>query len=678
MMIHRHMTHGFVLFRNFFVITVIITGMVFPQARHVTGADLCSQKRMKQYGTLMKELSANTPQHSFDVLNYTLFLDIDSCFLPPYPKSYTATNIITFKVDSALNAIQLNAVNSSLTIDSVAFAGKFFSHAGDILTITLGSTLQANDTASVKIYYRHNDTADGAFYVSGGMVFTDCEPEGARKWFPCWDHPSDKATLDLTVKVPSTVKLGSNGRLADSTKIADEIYYHWISRDPIATYLMVMTGKVEYNLDREYWRKPSNPDDSIPVLFYWNSGETVKFLRDIETIILPMATQYSTLFGEYPFEKVGFATIAQDAGFIWGGMENQTLISLEYNGWSEGLVSHEFAHHWFGDIISPGTWADVWLNEGFATYCEALWDEYNGGYSFYKSAILADAAGYVAGNPGWPIYNPQWAVTTPDENTMFNLAITYYKGACVLHMLRYVLGDSVFFASIKGYATDPLNFRLKNAITDDFVQKISDVSGQDLHWFFNEWLKEPNHPVYNNYYSIDPAAHKVDVTMNQTQTNAPFFTMPVELKFSFDSGPDTTIRVKNTSNKQEFSFTFNRNPTAVIFDPNNDIVLKEGGTLVSVRTFAAGLHPLNYQLEQNYPNPFNPATNFQFTIVDTRRVTLKIFDVLGNEVTTLEDAMLNPGTHTIQWDAGSLPSGVYFYRLQAGQFVQTKKLTLLK
>ena len=261
---------------------------------------------------------------------------------------------------------------------------------------------------------------------------------------------------------------------------------------------------------------------------------------------------------------------------------------------------------------------------------------------------------------------------------MFNVAITYDKGACVLHMLRYVLGDSLFFASIKGYATDAINFRMKNAVTDDFVQKICDVSGQDLHWFFDEWVKGANHPVYQNTSSIDPAGHKVDVTMNQTQTNAQFFTMPVELKFSFGSGQDTTVRVMNTANKQDFSFTFSKSITAVEFDPNNDIVLKEGGTVVSVRMSGAGLHPLSYQLEQNYPNPFNPATHIGFSIADARLVTLKVYDVLGKEVATLANTTMNPGTYTIPWNAGNLPTGIYFYRLQAGQFVQTRKLTLLK
>ena len=246
--------------------------------------------------------------------------------------------------------------------------------------------------------------------------------------------------------------LGETGFERTSGRFGEEWRHGHLSLDQPRPDRNVLDGhdrQGRYNLDKEYWRKTSNQSDSIPFLFYWNADDSVARLRNIETKILPMATYYSTLFGEYPFEKGGFATIEQEAGFIWGGMENQTLISLEYNGWDEDLVSHEFAHHWFGDMISPGTWADVWLNEGFATYCEALWDQHNGGYTAYKNTILLDASYYLSENPGSPIYNQQWAVVTPDISTMFNGAITYYKGACVLHMLRYVLGDSLFFLRLK-------------------------------------------------------------------------------------------------------------------------------------------------------------------------------------------------------------------------------------
>jgi aminopeptidase N len=375
-------------------------------------------------------------------------------------------------------------------------------------------------------------------------------------------------------------------------------------------------------------------------------------------------------------------------------MENQTLTSLCPNCWSENLVSHEFAHQWFGDMISPGTWADVWLNEGFATYCESLWYEYTGGYSSYKNDIENDAGDYLGNNPGWPIYNPQWAVSTPPLYTLFNTEITYYKGACVLHMLRYVLGESLFFASIKSYATDG-NFRLKNSVTDDFIQKINSASGQDLNWFFDEWVKQPNHPVYQNLYSIDTVANKVAVTIQQTQTNPAFFTMPIELKIGFADNTDTTVRVRNDINSQLFSFTFDKCPKTVVFDPENNIVLKQATTLQATGIRPEELTTVRFELEQNYPNPFNPTTHFQFSVPEAHQpsaeigtlsqgmpsgqfASLKVFDILGKEVATLLNATMNPGRYTVQWDAGNLPSGVYFYRLQSGQFVETKKLVLLK
>jgi hypothetical protein len=300
-----------------------------------------------------------------------------------------------------------------------------------------------------------------------------------------------------------------------------------------------------------------------------------------------MTTRYSQLFGEHAFEKNGFATMNNQ--FIWGGMENQTLTSLCPNCWSENLVSHEFGHQWFGDMITCATWADIWLNEGFATYMEALWYEYTSGYASYKNDINNDASSYISGNPGWPMYNPSWAISTPDNNTLFNFAITYAKGATVLHMLRYTLGDSVFFAALKAYATDTTDFRLKNATTADFVQKISQTAGQDMGWFFNQWVYQPNHPVYANTYNITSLGGgqwMVGFKGRQTQSTPAFFQMPVELKITFTSGPDSTLRFFHSQNNQVFEFRFDRQPTTVTFDPGNNIVIKQGSTVAGATAAA--------------------------------------------------------------------------------------------
>ena len=266
--------------------------------------------------------SAYSVPHMFDVLKYTLSLNLYHCYFSPFPKNFSASAIIRFRVDSTLSAIKLNAVNSSLVIDSVRTAGVSFAHTNNILTIFLDRTYVPGEITEVKIFYRHQNVADGAFYSSGGMVFTDCEPEGARNWFPCWDKPSDKALLDLTAKVPSTARLGSNGGLADSTLNADTLIYHWVSIHNIATYLMVMSSKIGYNLDIVYWHKLSNPNDSVPMRFYYNSGENISGAK---AMIKPLTDWYSQHFCEHPFQKNGFATL--NSQFPWGGLPASALIA---------------------------------------------------------------------------------------------------------------------------------------------------------------------------------------------------------------------------------------------------------------------------------------------------------------------------------------------------------------
>ncbi len=540
----------------------------------VKGSDYCFQNKIHSLNIDPSFSITADIQHSFDAIDYKLNLDIYNCFISPYPKSFKGSVILTFQVDSTLNLIKLNAVNTSLIIDSVRLAGVSFTHSSNILTVNLNRTYNVGETAQVKIYYRHNNVSDGAVYVSNGFFFTDCEPEGARKWFPCWDKPSDKATFDLTVRVPATVKLGSNGRLADSTRNVDTIYYNWISNDNVATYLMVITGKVNYNLDIVYWPKISDPNILVPIRFYWNQGENVGSLNTMKIKVPQMMTTYSELFGEHPFEKNGFATLNNQ--FVWGGMENQTLTSLCPNCWDEGLISHEFAHQWFGDMITCATWADIWLNEGFATYTEALWLEHLYGYSSYKNDILNDASYYISNNPGWAISVPSWAIVTPDVNTLFNYAITYMKGACVLHLLRYVMGDADFFDGLYSYANDP-NLKYKSAVISDFKNHMSTAYGEDLSWFFDAWIYQPNHPTYQNQYwfqNISVTNWQVGFVARQTQTNSAFHKMPIEIKLSFTTGADTTIRVMNDSNNQMFIWSFNRQPNNIIFDPSNDIILK--------------------------------------------------------------------------------------------------------
>jgi len=631
---------------------MFLSTAVFAQGILTKGSDMCSQKKMNNPNLpyLFNFDSPNLPVHKFDVLDYKIYVDIRNCFISPYPKNFNGSVTVRFRVDSTLSSINLDAVNTSIVVSSVSLAGVSFTHSSNKLIIQLDRTYAVGETAEVKINYTHQNVSDQAFYASGGFVFTDAEPEGARKWFPCYDKPSDKATVDITAKVPGNARLGSNGRLNDSLVTGDTIYYHWISRDPVSTYLTVLTGKVNYQLNIVYWHKISNPADSVPIRFYYNSGENIS---NMKTKVPLMTTHFSQKFGEHPFEKNGFATL--NSQFTWGGMENQTLTSLCTNCWNENIISHEFGHQWFGDMITCGTWADIWLNEGFATYLEAIWFENTGGYTSYKNDINADASSYLSGNPGWPMYNPQWAIVTPSTNELFNTQITYYKGACVLHMLRYTLGDSMFFSAIKSYATDSAGgFKYNSAVTDDFTAKISAAAGQDLSWFINQWVKEPNHPVYGNYYnftSLGGGLWKARFIARQTQTNSAFHKMPLVLKLSFSSGSDTTVRIMNEYNNQIFDFTFNRQPTALVFDPNNDIVLKQGSTTLNNTLPNITHSPAGDQLINIWPVALNAVVTstssldsvwvvwYKNTVTNTKEFMLPV--VTGNNYSALFNSLNN-------------------------------------
>jgi len=553
----------------------------------------CAQKKIN--GNHLPFIDNNTstsPAHKFDVLNYTLDLNLYHCFFSPYPRNFSASNIVKFRVDTALSAITLNAVNSSLQIDSVRMSGLAFTHSGDLLTITLNQTYLPGDIVEVKIYYRHLNVSDNNFYANNGLVFTDCEMEGARYWFPCWDKPSDKASLDLKAKVPSSAKLGSNGALMDSTFSlnGDSLTYHWKSIHNIATYLIFIVSKINYKLDIVYWPKISNPTELIPIRFYYNEGENPSY---IESIIGPMTTWFSQKFCEHPFQKNGFATISEQ--FPWGGMENQTLTGLCPNCWMEWLVAHEFSHQWFGDMITCASWADIWLNEGFATWAECFWNERNGGYAAYKSSIDGKANYYLSSNPGWAISEPSWAGNNPEAImwTIFNTAVSYNKGASALHQLRYLLGDSLFFTVIQSYCNDSL-LKFHSATITDFRNKVNNISGLDYSWYFDDWIYQPNHPQYQNTYQISDLGNgqwQVELALNQIQSSPAFFRMLTEVKIHFADNTNVVNTVMNNTNHQVFSWIFSKKPEQLFFDPDNEIVLKTA-TMHRILTISGAADPI--------------------------------------------------------------------------------------
>jgi aminopeptidase N len=372
---------------------------------------------------------------------------------------------------------------------------------------------------------------------------------------------------------------------------------------------------------------------------------------------------FSNAYGLYPFinEKYGHSEFGSG-----GAMEHQTMTST--TTFNENTVAHELAHQWFGDLITCANWHNLWLNEGFATYSEAVYAEAEYGEQAYWNAM-----NFRMGNALRAV-GTLYLQDTTNVSGMFQTDRVYSKGASVLHMLRHVLRDSVFFRSLRSYVSDP-RFRYNVATTEDFQHVCEGESGQNLAYFFNEWVYGEKYPKYDLQWRVDSASHHVIVTIDQETgtTNPAFFTMPIDIRFSTGSW-DTTAVVFHLFSGQEFVFDLSHVPTDVVLDPDHWILRED---------LRRDLLPEDFGLDQNYPNPFNPGTTFRFRLPHRASISLKVYDVLGRELTTLVDGRVEPGFQSVVWDGTDhdgvkLPSGMYFCRLVSGNAVLTRKVVLLR
>jgi len=571
--------------------------------------------------------------HDFDVVHYEIHVDLDF-----NQESIDAYNVVTFtsKVDN-LSSIFLHLIG--LTVDSISGAASF-ARNDSILTINLATPLNTGDTGMVSIFYHGNPQSGGGVFGGGlrfaygnHLAFVDDEPYGAKRWVPIYDLPTDKALVDQYIKVPMGYTVVANGELVDSTIVGGNIIFHWRENYPIANYLIVFAASDYYAVieDSAYIN-----GEYLPVR-HWLPASDTAWLRNKFVRTPQMLEFLSDIYGTYPYlgEKYAHASVP-----IGGAMENQTNTFINTNaGWGSSwdwVIVHEMGHQWWGDWVTLGTWADIWLNEGFATYTEALWWEHRYGNSGLRAYMTRIFETYLNGepNPPYPVYDPDymWGV------------VVYEKGASVLHMLRYIVGDSIFFRILREYGQ---RFAYGNAVTSEFIEVVDSVSGQDLGWFFDEWVFAPGHPVYEYSYTSYPVSgdtFRMDITVNQVQSHAhgvPTYKMPLEFKIVTDLGVEY-VTLWDSLDTQTFTVYVNGRPRSLLLDPNQWIL--EEHTFTGIGESSAVENQMTTVVKD-----FLYIGNFSVP------VDVKIYDPAGRSV---KNVKLHPGAARVR--ISDLRPGVYY------------------
>jgi aminopeptidase N len=614
--------------------------------------------------------------HDYDVLHY----DLSFYELNELAGALDAVVVIDFesRVDN-LASIVLD-LTSQLTVSSVLLDSTTplaFSHVGDVLNVQFVALPDSGDVVSIDVAYSGPPWNEGGGGFGGfwfqivpknafsmGVGLNADPPSMGRAWFPGWDWPCDKATVSLHIETNFNRVGVGNGTLVGKDSTATHHTWHWQHDYQISTYLIavsvakyqVLSDSIVTDPRIDVYHHPQVAAEA-PVSFQYT---------DL------MMEAFETRFGPYPFEEFRFMTTTK------GDMEHQTSVSHLYtlvNGTNsfDDILAHEMAHMWFGDCVTYGDWRDVWLSEGFATYGEAAFREYQSGtaeYHWYMSNLVMNRVINSGVTDG--VYDPsfKWGVEA------------YEKGASVLHMLRGILDDDVLFWQVlQDYHG---NHAYGNAVTTNFLADVAATVGQDMSWFFDPWLYGTGHPVYEYGWSWDDVGggqYQVDVTIRQVQGTGTLFDLPLDFRVHTVAG-DEDFSERIDLAEETVSFVVSDVPTGLTVDPD-DWVLDEqqlAPTSVDFGPDIAAAQALSLKVPR--PNPFRIRTEIRYYVPTTGPIALVIHDVAGRKVRSLVDGPESAGSRKVWWDRRTedgtrVAAGVYYLRLEAAEGTRTEKVVVL-
>ena len=633
------------------------------------------------------DLDTTPPDLPWDILRYSIDLTVDTVG----DSIMDGRCDVEFQIIRDTGFLWLNFVDSmsatpylGLTVDSVLLDGAhatwFFS--GSDTATTLNIQIPAPSPGridTVSVFYHGKPTHPSGIISSGGLTigdticYVDDEPWGARHWFPCVDIPSEKAKSEITATVPAGWRVVANGVLADSAHDPSWWTYRWVNDRQIASYLIVLAA-YDFAILRDTFIFSG---DTLPIYHFVSHADSAN--AEIDYKLLPKAMEgYSSLYGIYPFMDQKYGQVQVDE--LGGAMENQTNTFTGFGIYGDStrtiwVQAHELSHQWWGDYVTCGTWPDIWLNEGFATFSEAVWWGWYLGPSMYQYWIDSVRMRIYLEYQTWPpipIYNPG---QTLEE--LFSIE-TYDKAGCVLHSLRkvteYMLGgDTLAFWAALRYYKD--NHADSYALTKDFTQEYKAFTGLTLDWFFGEWLYKPGYPEYSVIWSADSLGSdlwQVNFTINQIQSHnygVPTFKMPVPMKFTGTS-LDTTVVVWDSLETQNFSFVLSGKPTALRFDPENWII--------DEHTVHTGVIEIPSQVTETRllalgPVPARNMFRVEFLAPEGLRAELSLYGVDGR-LAKREKGLTTDGLNVLGMNLAGIPEGLYFadFRVDGKRLVATK------
>ena len=637
-----------------FLILILLGGKVFAQNENLCKAvdEIAASER----SAFQRSGSVNRTQASsnFQATYYRCVWDIDPAIR--YIKGMITSHFIT---NTSSNTITYDFA-SQLSVDSVYFHGSkiSFSRPTDLLQINFPVTINTGQKDSVTIFYKGEppNTAFGSFvqttHSGVPVLWTLSEPYGSRDWWPCRNGVDDKAdSMDIIINCPNSYRASSNGILASETDNGVTRTAFYKHRYPIASYLVALAVTNFKVLNHSVQLGTVN----LPMITYCYPEDEISFQQNTAKVLQQLSL-FHQYFSPYPFinEKYGHTQ------FSWGGgMEHQTNSFISSP--NEGLMAHELGHQWFGDKITCGSWQDIWLNEGFATYLSYFYFEKTDPAVHLNR--LKSLSNSITSLPGGSV----WVEDTTNVGRIFSSRLSYNKGAYLVHMLRWVLGDTLFFRGVRQYMNDP-KLTYGFARTDDLKRNLEQISNKDLSEFFKDWFRGEGYPTYTIKWTQNKNNWaKITVSQITSHPSVSYFEMPLALKFKSGS-QEKTVVVNNTKNNELFWEEIGFRADTVIIDPEY-WVLSKNNTSIKDPALTDPVNDIKV-----YPVPISSG-NVTLSIKNpvNKTMTLRIFNTAGQLIS--KQQVNTPGRdEEIQINISKLSAGVYLLRIDAGDLKTTRHI----